>query len=159
MHKQIVLVPEHHFQTLIRWCPETVKFFQGKFICQRCGKCCNGDIFPMVHLYPGEAQELAQRLALSTNVFTDRYCSVKDFVPYLRQPCPFLDETGESSHCRAYGDRPKPCRSFPLISLPGKPVATVGIDIRCPAGRELQKLFLAQLHKKGKKEGWGIPHT
>lgn len=69
-------------------------------LCRACGLCCDGTLFTVVRLRPGEAGALRARgLPVVTGA---------DGADVLRQPCAALD----GCDCRIYEARPSPCAAF-----------------------------------------------
>ncbi len=74
-------------------------------LCQACGLCCNGVLFHLVRLQPGDsARELA---ALGLKLMRKRGQD------YIQQPCPAHRE----GRCSIYLQRPERCRLFECRQL------------------------------------------
>lgn len=118
---------------------QNARFFDKSCKCQRCGKCCKGEIFPAdqqgIIIFPQELERLVIESGLSKKKFKERFTYTKDGQRFLRLPCIFYKE---GSVCSIYRYRPLACREFPLnqvVPKNGKKWMTVNMD--CPAGKEL----------------------
>ncbi|HVG58525.1 MAG TPA: YkgJ family cysteine cluster protein [Hyalangium sp.] len=69
-------------------------------LCQRCGLCCDGNLFSSLPLWPSEVESM-QRLSLPV---VDR----PDGTPGLEQRCAALD----GRCCTVYAERPEACRRY-----------------------------------------------
>jgi uncharacterized protein len=70
-------------------------------ICTACGMCCNGVLFQVVRLQPGDSVQELSRLGLPLRR--------KKREPYFTQPCPCLSA---ERRCSIYESRPTRCRLF-----------------------------------------------
>lgn len=68
-------------------------------LCRACGLCCDGTLFGLVRLLPGEAVALPQLAAADAAT--------------LPQPCPAL----QGVLCACYDVRPQSCRAFDCLLL------------------------------------------
>ncbi|MCB1211333.1 MAG: YkgJ family cysteine cluster protein [Verrucomicrobiales bacterium] len=69
-------------------------------LCLACGMCCNGVLFQIVRLQPGDSVALLEARGLKLRR--------KKRAPYFDQPCAML----EGCRCTLYSDRPSRCRAF-----------------------------------------------
>ena len=69
-------------------------------LCLACGLCCNGVLFQIVRLQPGDSVKQLEALGLKLNR--------KKHEPYFRQPCRLLNDCT----CTQYAARPSRCRLF-----------------------------------------------
>lgn len=69
-------------------------------LCTACGLCCNGVLFHIVRLQPGDSVKELESLGMKL--------SRKKREPYFRQPCSFLNDCT----CTQYASRPARCRLF-----------------------------------------------
>ena len=69
-------------------------------LCLACGLCCNGVLFHIVRLQPGDSVKQLESLGMKLNR--------KKREPYFRQPCCFLKDCT----CTQYEARPQRCRLF-----------------------------------------------
>jgi Fe-S-cluster containining protein len=76
----------------------------GEDLCRACGLCCDGTLFDLVKLEPGDDARKLQRLGLPVTRSRG-----KEAVARFPQPCAAL--CGDRS-CRVYADRPAQCRAF-----------------------------------------------
>jgi uncharacterized protein len=74
-------------------------------LCLDCGMCCNGVLFQIVRLQPGDSVRELESLGLKL--------SRKKREPYFRQPCDKLKECT----CSIYESRPLRCRFFECRQL------------------------------------------
>ena len=74
-------------------------------LCLDCGMCCNGVLFQIVRLQPGDSVRELESLGLKL--------SRKKSAPYFRQPCEKLIECT----CSIYESRPMRCRLFECRQL------------------------------------------
>jgi uncharacterized protein len=85
-----------------------------RFECQGTGRCCTSrGSYGYVYLTLEDRRRLAGHFALSTSVFTRRYCDKTDGHFHLkdfRETCRFLN--GKS--CSIYEARPTQCRTWPF---------------------------------------------
>jgi len=87
-----------------------------RFECQGSGKCCvsRGE-YGFVYLTLDDRRKLAKHLALTTSVFTKKYCEKTRDCYHLKQTpkeedCIFLKNQG----CSVYEARPVQCRTWPF---------------------------------------------
>lgn len=76
----------------------------GEQLCRACGLCCDGTLFDLVKLEPGDDAAKLKALGLPVSLSRGR-------TPVARfpQPCSALCE---DRTCRLYADRPWQCRAF-----------------------------------------------
>lgn len=74
-------------------------------LCRDCGLCCNGVLFHLVRLQPGDSVRQLESLGLKLNR--------KKREPYFAQPCRLLHERS----CSQYAARPVRCRLFECRQL------------------------------------------
>ncbi|HEX3730066.1 MAG TPA: YkgJ family cysteine cluster protein [Opitutaceae bacterium] len=77
---------------------------QGEELCLACGLCCDGTLFDLVKLEPGDDARKLKALGLPVTVSRGR-----EAVARFPQPCAALCE---NCTCRIYADRPGQCRVF-----------------------------------------------
>jgi Fe-S-cluster containining protein len=140
--------PQHILNTGILANDKTLAFFSSQYKCRRCGACCSGKLFGKVRLHPGEGPAIAKSLGDDIREFYRKYCISVNYLPYLYQPCPFLDDKPEGVSCRIYEARGRSCRVFPVARLVSGRLETIGIDMRCPAGAELVEEFKRQAENR-----------
>ncbi len=73
-------------------------------LCLACGLCCDGTLFDLVKLEPGDDAQKLKRLGLPVT-----WSRGKEPVARFPQPCAALCE---DRSCRLYADRPLQCRAF-----------------------------------------------
>ena len=69
-------------------------------LCTACGMCCDGTMFQIVRMQPGDLPAALGRLGLKIRSRDGEY--------HMEQPCPALKENG----CAVYERRPVRCRLF-----------------------------------------------
>ncbi len=69
-------------------------------LCAACGMCCDGTMFQIVRMQPGDNPAALGRLGLKVRCRDGEY--------YMEQPCSALREHG----CTVYSQRPARCRLF-----------------------------------------------
>jgi len=74
-------------------------------LCAACGMCCNGVMFYIVRLQPGDSPKELSALGLKLKR--------KKGENYIQQPCPAFC----GSHCSIYAARPERCRVFACRQL------------------------------------------
>jgi len=74
-------------------------------LCTACGMCCNGVLFELVRLQPGDSVRDLESLGMKVRR--------KKREPYFSQPCTFLHDC----RCSIYDHRPKRCRMFECLTL------------------------------------------
>ena len=74
-------------------------------LCAACGLCCNGTLFTIVQLQPGDSPKQLAALGLKLTRKKKRHL--------FHQPCPMFRE----SQCAIYQDRPERCRLFECRQL------------------------------------------
>lgn len=72
-------------------------------LCRTCGMCCDGTLFDLVRLEPGDDARRLARLGLPLAAARGRQAA------RFPQPCAALCADGS---CRVYADRPGQCRAF-----------------------------------------------
>jgi hypothetical protein len=75
-------------------------------LCAGCGMCCNGTLFHLVRIQPGDNPRALESLGLKIK-------GRKSHQPHFKQPCP----AHRDSQCTIYGDRPARCRLFECRQL------------------------------------------
>jgi uncharacterized protein len=80
--------------------------------CIRCSRCCQELWIP---LNREDISRLAARLGMRASEFENQYVGVSDGERGMDGPCSFLQE----GVCTVYPDRPKACRSYPFLHVPG----------------------------------------
>ncbi len=76
----------------------------GEQLCRACGLCCDGTLFDLVKLEPGDDGGKLKALGLPVSVSRG-----KQPVSRFPQPCSALCE---DRTCRLYAERPRQCRTF-----------------------------------------------
>jgi Fe-S-cluster containining protein len=76
----------------------------GEQLCRACGLCCDGTLFDLVKLEPGDAAGKLKALGLPVSVSRGKLPAAR-----FPQPCSALCE---DRSCRLYADRPWQCRTF-----------------------------------------------
>jgi uncharacterized protein len=76
----------------------------GEDLCLACGLCCDGTLFDLVKLEPGDDVQKLKRLGLPVTLSRG-----KEAIARFPQPCSALCE---DRTCRIYADRPRQCRVF-----------------------------------------------
>ena len=86
---------------------------EKKIDCTTCGACCNG---LMINVTKNEAQNAAQHLEMSVDVFKGKYIEESLAGEYIINtiPCHFLKE----KKCNIYENRFNECREFPHLHKP-----------------------------------------
>jgi Fe-S-cluster containining protein len=79
----------------------------GEHLCVACGLCCDGTLFDLVKLEPGDDAGKLKALGLPVSLSRG-----KTPVARFPQPCSALCE---DRTCRVYADRPAQCRSFECL--------------------------------------------
>ena len=74
-------------------------------LCLACGMCCNGVLFHIVRLQPGDSAGELEALGVKLRR--------RKREPYFKQPCDFLQDCT----CRIYAQRPVRCRLFECKQL------------------------------------------
>jgi Fe-S-cluster containining protein len=133
--------PKYIFNTGILANQATLKFFESRYKCRHCGRCCSGDFFKWAHLLSGDGPRIARYLNMDLAEFYRQHCGQENYQTYLKFPCPFLAAFDHSCVCKIYEVRGQSCRTFPIARLVAGKLETVGIDLRCPAGAELAEEF------------------
>ncbi len=96
---------ENSEEDLLKKINKVINLFGG---CRNCGECCKR--IPC-EITQDEIVRLCKRFDMSYQDFDDKYLKYRDTVPYLKTPCPFLDE---NNYCKIYEDRPSVCRTYPF---------------------------------------------
>ena len=116
---------------------QNLNFFIGELKCQRCGRCCGGELDQIkdggVIVKPDEVKSLAGSLGVSPHQFKDKHTFTKEGKRFMTLPCVFLTSDG----CSNYRGRPEVCRQFPFNKTYHHEKS--GVDYMsvadCPAGR------------------------
>lgn len=120
--------------------------FWADYRCDRCGKCCLGELAPAdigLMLIDFELQELAKIKQIPVEEFKDRFTVIRNGKLILKYPCPFYDKN--ISGCGIYTERPIVCRLYP-INLPVKAngyhpevdgTYLLTVDSCCPEARKV----------------------
>ncbi|MBC8001096.1 MAG: YkgJ family cysteine cluster protein [Opitutaceae bacterium] len=74
-------------------------------LCAACGLCCNGVLFTIVQLQPGDSPKELAALGLKLTHKKKRH--------FFQQPCPMFRD----SRCAIYQERPQRCRLFECRQL------------------------------------------
>ena len=77
----------------------------GSRLCAACGMCCNGSLFHMVYLQPGDSPKAIAALGLKLKFKKQKY--------FFYQPCAAF----KNSCCSIYAERPTRCRAFECRQL------------------------------------------
>ena len=110
--------------------------------CQRCGKCCTGQVVGMLGV---EAVAIARHLGMPASdfkaMFIDRQVGKWLMLKLMDNgECPFLmhegDDEDEAAKCVIYDVRPETCRRFPWLTpmiMTGSKFPAIAVDDRlCP---------------------------
>lgn len=95
--------------------------------CKRCGFCCKSC---NAMLSKQDIDLLCRYLECSFEELYEKYMDKNARIPYLKLPCPFLNEDNE---CDVYPARPKTCREFPFNEF------TAVVD-PCPLGKDIRHI-------------------
>lgn len=79
-----------------------------KMTCKRCGFCCKSCNAMMSKQ---DIDLLCKYLQCTFEELYEKYMDKSAKIPYLKLPCPFLNEDND---CEVYPARPKVCREFPF---------------------------------------------
>lgn len=98
---------------------------QVLFECKNCGECCRGEGYALVD--EGDIREIAKTLGISQSETRSRFtepdpeknlgCRILKSTGSLSCCC-FLDE--KAKKCKIYSNRPRICRTFPMLNADGK---------------------------------------
>lgn len=121
---------------------------QMAFICQRCGRCCQGIMAVMIR--PEECRNVANSLGISLKNFIKLYTeksrrSEEGFLlrgTSQQKSCPFYDET---VGCRIHKVRPTVCRVYPCMNAEEGQIEP-HFYTTCPGCNELvEEVYATQL--------------
>jgi Fe-S-cluster containining protein len=115
--------------------------FNSLFKCQRCGKCCR--LYTGTKIDASDIRTLAAGLRISEKEIMERFLTVQDNHPVLKQPCPFWTP---DMGCAVYGIRPTVCKVFPMHNIrctDGLP--HIGVSRECKAGIEAMEVLEAEV--------------
>lgn len=103
--------------------------------CKRCGFCCNEKL---CQLLEEDVNRICRELNIKVNEFNDKYVNLMDDIPYLENPCHFLNE----DKCGIYRARPEVCKWHPFNVI--QPfVYRIQVLDECGLSREIFKRFRA----------------
>jgi len=95
-----------------------------KVKCKRCGWCCRTC---STMILPDDIKKLCKHLKCSREELYEKYANKDAKIPYLKSPCPFIDD---DNRCVVYHARPGICKEFPFNEF------SLIID-PCLAGKEI----------------------
>jgi len=91
---------------------EPLKFkILKKIKCKRCGWCCKAQ---NAMLTIEDVKRLMTHLGYNYQKFHEKYLDKDMKIPYLKSPCPFLDN---ENRCTIYNIRPKVCKIYPFVDF------------------------------------------
>jgi len=99
-----------------------------KMTCKRCGFCCKSC---NAMLSKQDIDLLCKYLQCTFGELYEKYMDKNAKMPYLKLPCPFLNENND---CDVYPARPKICKEFPFNEL------TVIVD-PCILGKDIRSII------------------
>ncbi len=114
---------------------ENVRYYLGKFKCQRCKDSCCTKVTAGIILKPEEVESLAGLKGLSKKQFKERYTFTKDGNRFMVAPCPFYEE---GIDCTIHSHRPQVCRQYPFNRSHN---GCITINPNCPAGRVIGEKY------------------
>lgn len=97
------------YKSIIEIEPLKIKILK-KIKCKKCGWCCKAQ---NAMLTPDDIRRLCVQFKCNYEEFYERYLDKKMKIPYLKSPCPFLD----NNKCSIYHLRPKVCKAYPFIDF------------------------------------------
>lgn len=112
-------------------------------LCTACGMCCDGTLFEIVRLQPGDSPAQLSRQGMKIR------CREGEF--FMEQPCAALQETG----CTIYADRPSRCRLFHCQQLHRVEAGTITAEAAMStieATRALVRHVRALIEQSGLRE-------
>lgn len=115
------------YHTLREMSPLKMKILKN-VTCKRCGFCCKSC---NAMLSQQDIDLLCKYLQCNFEEFCEKYIDENARMPYLKLPCPFLNEDND---CDVYPARPKVCREFPFNEF------TVIVD-PCPMGKDIRNII------------------
>ncbi len=91
---------------------EPLKFkILKKVKCKKCGWCCKAQ---NAMLTQDDVRRLCIHFKYSYEELYEKYLDNNLKIPYLKSPCPFLNE---ENRCTIYHIRPKVCKTYPFIDF------------------------------------------
>ncbi len=99
-----------------------------KMTCKRCGFCCKSC---NAMISKQDIDLLCQYLQCTLEELYEKYMDKNAKMPYLKLPCPFLNEDND---CDVYPARPKVCREFPFNEF------TIIVD-PCLLGKDIRSII------------------
>ena len=99
-----------------------------KMTCKRCGFCCKSC---NAMISKQDIDLLCQYLQCTFEELYEKYMDKSAKIPYLKLPCPFLNEDND---CDVYPARPKVCREFPFNEF------TIIVD-PCLLGKDIRSII------------------
>ncbi len=82
-----------------------------KMKCKKCGWCCKNQ---NAMLNIEDVKRLMVHFKCNYDQFSEKYLDRRMKIPYLKYPCPFLDN---DNRCNIYHIRPKVCKIYPFIDF------------------------------------------
>ena len=98
------------YENIIATEPLKLKILK-KIKCKKCGWCCKNQ---SAMLTIEDVKRLMVHFKCSYEQFSDIYLDKKMKIPYLKSPCPFLDNENK---CNIYHVRPKVCKIYPFVDF------------------------------------------
>lgn len=98
------------YRNIIETEPLKIKILK-KVKCKKCGWCCKNQ---SAMLTPEDVRRLMINFKCSYEELSEKYFDKTMKIPYLKSPCPFLDD---DNRCGIYHVRPKVCKIYPFTDF------------------------------------------
>lgn len=98
------------YENIIQTEPLKLKILK-KIKCKKCGWCCKNQ---SAMLTIEDVKRLVVRFKCTYEQLSERYLDKRMKIPYLKSPCPFLDNDNK---CNIYHVRPKVCKIYPFVDF------------------------------------------
>lgn len=98
------------YENIIKTEPLKLKILK-KIKCKKCGWCCKNQ---SAMLTIEDVKRLMVHFKCNYEELSERYLDKRMKIPYLKSPCPFLDDENK---CNIYRVRPKVCKIYPFIDF------------------------------------------
>lgn len=98
------------YENIIQTEPLKLKILK-KVKCKKCGWCCRNQ---NAMLTIEDVKRLMVHFKYNYDQFSEKYLDKKMKIPYLKSPCPFLDDENK---CNIYHIRPKVCKIYPFVDF------------------------------------------